>query len=38
LRGILPDAAKSAEPTLLADKGYDSLDSGNLSGSTGFGR
>jgi hypothetical protein len=22
---ILPDAAKSAEPTLLADKGYDSL-------------
>ena len=25
LRGILPDAAKTAEPTLLADKGYDSL-------------
>jgi transposase len=25
LRGILPDAAKAAEPTLLADKGYDSL-------------
>ena len=25
LRDILPDAAKSAEPTLLADKGYDSL-------------
>lgn len=25
LRGILPEAAKSAEPTLLADKGYDSL-------------
>ncbi len=24
LRGILPDAAKAAEPTLLADKGYDS--------------
>jgi transposase len=24
LRGILPDAAKTAEPTLLADKGYDS--------------
>jgi transposase len=25
LRDILPDAAKTAEPTLLADKGYDSL-------------
>jgi transposase len=25
LRSILPDAAKTAEPTLLADKGYDSL-------------
>jgi transposase len=25
LRGILPDAAKTSEPTLLADKGYDSL-------------
>jgi transposase len=25
LRGILPDLAKVAEPTLLADKGYDSL-------------
>jgi transposase len=25
LKGILPDAAKAAEPTLLADKGYDSL-------------
>jgi transposase len=25
LRGILPDAAKTAEPTLLADKGYDGL-------------
>jgi transposase len=25
LRGILPDAAKTAERTLLADKGYDSL-------------
>jgi transposase len=25
LRGIVPDAAKTAEPTLLADKGYDSL-------------
>jgi transposase len=25
LRGIVPDAAKMAEPTLLADKGYDSL-------------
>jgi putative transposase len=25
LRGILPDAAKTAEPTLLADKGYDCL-------------
>jgi transposase len=25
LRGILPDAAKTAVPTLLADKGYDSL-------------
>jgi len=24
LKGILPDAAKSAQPTLLADKGYDS--------------
>jgi transposase len=24
LRDILPDAAKTAEPTLLADKGYDS--------------
>jgi transposase len=24
LRGILPDAAKTAAPTLLADKGYDS--------------
>jgi transposase len=24
LKGILPDAAKTAEPTLLADKGYDS--------------
>jgi transposase len=25
LRGILPDAAKTTQPTLLADKGYDSL-------------
>jgi transposase len=25
LRGILPDLAKTTEPTLLADKGYDSL-------------
>jgi len=25
LRDILPDAAKTADPTLLADKGYDSL-------------
>src|SRR5918994_5354029 len=25
LPGILPDAPKTAEPTLLADKGYDSL-------------
>jgi len=25
LRGILPDLAKTSEPTLLADKGYDSL-------------
>src|SRR5215213_9076465 len=25
LRDILPDAAKTSEPTLLADKGYDSL-------------
>jgi transposase len=25
LHGILPDAAKISEPTLLADKGYDSL-------------
>jgi hypothetical protein len=25
LRGILPDAAEVAEPTVLADKGYDSL-------------
>jgi transposase len=25
LRGILPDVAKTTEPTLLADKGYDSL-------------
>jgi hypothetical protein len=25
LRGVLPDAAKTAEPTLLADKGYESL-------------
>jgi transposase len=24
LRGILPDLAKTTEPTLLADKGYDS--------------
>ena len=25
LRGILPDAARAAEPTLLADRGYDGL-------------
>ena len=25
LRGILPDAAKTAEPTLLADESYDGL-------------